>query len=545
MRRSALLLVLLVPALGGAQAPPPATATTAIDARRIRAHVAALADDRMEGRGPGTRGGKAAEAYVAEQLAAAGVAPGGEWGTYFQKVPLLGVTGTGASLTFSTEGKTLSPVPLEGMMVWTEAQKEQVDLTADVVFAGYGIEAPEYRWDDFKGVDVAGKLVILLVNDPPATAKEPDLFKGKALTYHGRWTYKLESATRHRARGALLVHTEDGAGYGWGVVRTSWSGELSQSRVEPGAHALELAGWLSEGAARKLMAQAGLDLDALRRAAGTRDFRPVPLRTTATASLRSTLRSFEAANVIGRIPGRDAALKDQAVIFSAHVDHLGIGTPDASGDRIYNGAVDDAAGVAALLEIARTVGAEGGWPRAVTFVGFTAEEQGLKGSAWYAAHPVVPPGATAACVNLDAAMPFGEVDDFVLMGADRSPELARIGAETARALGFQVRPDRHPEKGYFYRSDHFSLARVGIPCVNLQMGETLRGKPAGAGAARVEEYRKKRYHQPADQLDGTWDLAGLVQYATVGRELGRRIAVLPALPGWRPGDEFEGARRPR
>ena len=228
MRRSALPLVLLLPALAGAQAPAPA----AVDAQRIRDHVAALADDRMEGRGPGTRGGKAAEAYVAGQLAAAGVAPGGEEGTYFQKVPLLGVTGTGASLTFTANGKTLSPAPLEEMMVWTEAQRERVDLTADVVFAGYGIEAPEYRWDDFRGVDVAGKLVILLVNDPPATAAEPDLFKGKALTYHGRWTYKLESAARHRARGALLVHTEDGAGYGWGSCarrgpvrcpRTAWS----------------------------------------------------------------------------------------------------------------------------------------------------------------------------------------------------------------------------------------------------------------------------------------------------------------------------------
>jgi Zn-dependent M28 family amino/carboxypeptidase len=294
-----------------------------------------------------------------------------------------------------------------------------------------------------------------------------------------------------------------------------------------------------------MVAQAGFDLDALRRAAGSRDFRPVPLRTRATASLRSSLRSFEAANVIGRIPGRDAASKDETVIFSAHVDHLGIGTPDAGGDRIYNGAVDDAAGVAALLEIARTVRAAGGWSRSVTFLGFTAEEQGLKGSAWYAAHPVVPPGRTAGCVNLDAAMPFGEVDDFILMGADRSPELARIGADTAGALGFTVRPDGHPEKGYFYRSDHFSLARIGIPCVNLQMGETLRGKPAGAGAARVEEYRKKRYHQPADQLDGTWDFAGLGQYATVAREIGRRIAALPVLPGWKPGDEFAAARERR
>ena len=537
--RSASLLAALVPLLLSTTARRPAP----IDPNRLRAHVGFLADDLLEGRGPGTRGGLLAERYVAAALASAGVAPAGENGTYFQKVPLVGVTTRPAStLSFAGGGGTLVPKLLDDAVVWSEALEEKTSFEApEVLFAGYGIEAPEWRWNDYPA-DVSGKLLLMLVGDPPATPAEPELFAGRALTYHGRWTRKLELAASKGARGVLLVHTEASAGYGWSVVRGSWSGERSQLPAAPGERALRLAGWVTEGAAQRLMALAGADLAALRAAAGRRGFTPVPLPLKATVELESGLRRFEASNVAGRIAGTDPSRAEEAVLFGAHVDHLGIGTPDARGDAIYNGAVDDASGVACLLEVARTLAAGGGLPRSVLFLGFTAEEQGLKGSGWYASHPLVPPGRSAALVNLDGAKPWGEVEDFTLMGADRSPELARIAAETARDLRFRQVPDAHPEKGYFYRSDHFSLARVGVPCINLESGHTLRGKPPEAGAALEASYRDTRYHRPADQVDASWDFGALAQYATVARELGRRIAASPGLPRWRSGDEFEAAR---
>jgi Zn-dependent M28 family amino/carboxypeptidase len=540
MKTLSVLLLTVVPLGASLAAAPP----TPADPARIRAHVAFLADDLLEGRGPGTRGGKLAENYIAAAFAQMGVAPAGQDGTYFQKVPLVGVkTQPSSSLTLRGAGGSVSPKLLEEMVLFTHAQKESLDVDADVVFVGYGIEAPEYRWDDFKGVDVTGKVVVMLVNDPPATATEPDLFKGKALTYYGRWTYKLESATRHHAKGAILLHTDDSAGYGWDVVKNSWSGEQSQNVLSGGETPLVMAGWISDPTARKVAALSGMDVDALRKAAASRDFRPVPMKIKAQAHLDSALRHFDARNVIGKIPGRDPKLADEAVLFGAHADHLGIGAPDETGDTIYNGAVDDASGVASMLEVARTVAADGGWPRAAWFLAVTAEEQGLKGSEWFAAHPLLAPAKMAAYVNLDGGKPWGEVDDMVLMGAERSPELDRIARDVATELKFTIKPDLHPEKGYFYRSDHFSFAKIGVPCVNIEMGETLRGKPKGAGETLEEEYRTKRYHRPADQLDDRWDARGLAEYATTAREIGRRVAGLPAGPTWKPGDEFEAARK--
>lgn len=531
-----LLLLLSAPALA---APP-----VAIEANRLRAHVAFLADDLLEGRRPGTRGGQLAEKYVAAQMAVLGLRPAGENGTYFQKVPLVGVTTKPTTtLSFRAKGEPIAAKLNEDVVFWTDAQKEVVDAASELVFAGYGVVAPEYRWDDFKGVDVKGKILLLLVNDPPATADEPDLFKGKALTYYGRWTYKFESAARRGAIGALLVHTDESAGYGWEVVRNSWSGEKSQNRLDAAGPApLLAAGWLSREIVSKILERSGTSFEKLKAAAARRDFTPVPLGVTASAHLESALRPFEANNVAGSIPGTDAARKDETVIFTAHLDHFGIGEPDETGDRIYNGALDDASGVASMLEVARAAALEGGWPRGALFLAVTAEEQGLKGSAWYASHPMVPPGKTAADVNLDGGHSFGEVDDLVVMGSERSPELEAVADAVARSMSFRITPDEHPELGYFYRSDHFSLARVGIPCLNLVMGESLRGKPAGTGGRLENEYRQKRYHRPADQLDGAWDFAGLVQYATVAKELGGRVAGLPTLPNWKPGDEFKAAR---
>ena len=524
-------------------APAPAAPPVPVDSQRLRAHVAFLADDLLEGRGPGTRGGQLAEKYVASQMAALGLLPAGDGGTYFQKVPLVGVT-TRPSSTL-TVGDLVAR-PGEDTVIWTDAQRASVDASAEVVFVGYGIEAPEYRWDDFKGTDVKGKILLMLVNDPPATAKEPDLFKGRGLTYYGRWTYKLESAARHGARGALLVHTDESASYGWDVVRNSWSGESSQNRLDRAERdqpqPLQVGGWLSRPFVEKVLQKTGTTLAALQEKAASRDFRPMRLQLPASAKVESSLRLFDASNVVGMLPGTDPRRKDEVVVFGGHVDHLGVGSPDATGDAIFNGARDNAAGVASVLEIARTVAAEGGWPRTTVFLGVAAEEQGLKGSAWYAAHPLFPPAKTAAYVNLDGAGTDGEVDDFTLAGAERSPELERIANDVAKEMSIRLEPDAHPEAGRFYRSDHFNFARIGVPCINMGMGESLRGKPAATGATLQKEYRTKRYHRPADQLDDSWDFRGLAQYATVAREIGRRVAALPGLPGWKPGDEFKAAR---
>jgi Zn-dependent M28 family amino/carboxypeptidase len=531
----------------GAKAPAPVSVSSANrspDPARLRAHVAFLADDLLEGRGPGTRGGRLAESYVATTMAVLGLKPAGEDGSYFQKVPLVGVTRKpGSTLGFTSGSTVFSPKALDEMIDWTDAQKEVVDVAGDVVFVGYGVEAPEYRWDDFKGLDVKGKVILMLVNDPPATAAEPDLFKGKALTYYGRWTYKFEQAGRHGAAAAYLVHTDSSAGYGWDVVRNSWSGEKSQNRLDSSGPApLQAAGWLSEQFARQLLKAAGQDFDSLRKAAASREFHPVALPLTATAHMESSLRPFEARNVAGRLAGKDPKRAGEAVLFTAHLDHFGIGRPDETGDAIYNGAVDNASGVATMLEVARVAAASGGTPRTLLFVAVTGEEQGLKGSDWYAHHPLVPAGKTAVCVNMDGGRAWGPYDDYVIMGSDRSPELDRIANAVAKEMHFTIKPDLHPEQGYFYRSDHFSLAKVGVPCLNLEHGNTLRGQPKGIGDALETEYREKRYHRPADQLDGVWDFSGLVQYATLAWELGRRVAAEPALPRWKAGDEFEAAR---
>ncbi len=426
-------------------------------------------------------------------------------------------------------------------MANAETQKDVEAIDAPLVFAGYGIVAPEYRWDDFKGADVKDKVLVMLVNDPPSD--DPALFGGKALTYYGRWTYKYESAARAGAAGAILIHTDASAGYGWSVVRNSWGRERPYVALAPGGpRPLKLAAWVSEPFARALLKAAGQDLDTLREAAARRDFRPVPLGVRAEARMVTKIRPITTWNVIGRLRGGDPKLREEAVVFTAHYDHLGRGAPEGD-DDIYNGAADNASGVATMLETARVFTLLSRPPRrSLLFIACAAEEGGLRGSEYYAAHPVVPLARTAADVNMDGTPVWGQPRDFTFLGADRST-LGEVVREVARALGFTVIPDPHPDQGSFYRSDQFNFAKVGVPAFSLDPGLDYIGKPPGYGQRIWEEYEEMRYHRPKDEYDPAFDLSGSAQTARIALFIGYRVAQAQAPQRWNAGDEFEAARR--
>jgi Zn-dependent M28 family amino/carboxypeptidase len=515
-----------------------------IDAERIRTDLRFLADDLLEGRGTGQRGGRLAALYLETRFRQIGLQPAAPEGRYLQDVPLVGVeTRPQSRLSILAEGRSLDAKMFEDFVANAETQKEEEDIDAPLVFVGYGITAPEYAWDDFKGTDVRGKVLVMLVNDPPSD--DPALFGGKALTYYGRWTYKYESAARAGADGAILIHTDASAGYGWNVVRNSWGRERPYvARGPESGHALALAAWVTEAFGRDLLKSAGQDFDALREAAARRDFRPVPLPLRARARMLTTLRPIITWNVLGRLPGTDPALRDEAVIFTAHYDHLGKGAPEGD-DDIYNGAFDNASGVATLLEVARasTLLRGSARPRrSLMFIACAAEEGGLRGSEYYAAHPVVPTERSAANINMDGTPVWGQPRDFTFLGADRS-SLAQVVQEASRALGFSVVQDPHPEQGSFYRSDQFNFAKVGIPAFSLDPGLDYIGKPAGYGEKIWEEYEATRYHRPKDEYDASFDLSGSAATARIALYIADRISLAPALPKWKPGDEFEAARK--
>jgi len=515
----------------------------AVDPERIRADVRFLADDLLEGRGTGQRGGRLAALYVETRFRLLGLSPGASKDSYLQEVPLVGAeTRKESSLTFAAGDGHVTPRFLDDYVMNSETQREIEEVDAPMVFVGYGVVAPEFRWDDFKGADVKDKVLVMLVNDPPSD--DPALFGGKALTYYGRWTYKYESAARAGAAGAILIHTDASAGYGWNVVRNSWGREQFYVALGPGSRPpLRLAAWITDALARDLFKASGQDLDALREAAGRRDFRPVPLTLRAQARILSSLRPISTWNVIGRVNGSDPALKGQAVVFTAHYDHLGRGTPEGD-DDIYNGAFDNASGVATLLETARASMLLARPPkRSLLFIACAAEEAGLRGSEYYAIHPVVPAAATAADINMDGTPVWGQPSDFTFLGADRST-LREVIREASRALDFKVVPDPHPEQGSFYRSDQFNFAKVGIPAFSLDPGLDYIGKPEGYGERIWEEYEKTRYHRPKDEYDPAFDLSGSAATARIALFIGDRVADATALPRWNTGDEFEAARKP-
>ena len=508
---------------------------------KIRAHVKYLASDELQGRGVGTNGARLATRYIASQLKAEGVQPAGDDGTYFQRVPMVGVSVLpGASLTASGKGMHTSFTQIKDYVGAPLSQKPQNDFDAEAVFVGHGISAPEFGWDDYKGANVRGKVLVYFTNEPPSN--DPKFFGGPALTYYGRWTYKFEEAARRGAVAAIIIHTTPTAGYGWGVVSGSWNREASELKLKPGENGLKLAAWISQDAGTRLMASTGKTLDQLLQLSNQKDFHPIPLGIRIQGHFPVKLREIESRNVVGRVTGSDPQLRSQAVVYSAHWDHLGIGIP-VNGDKIYNGAVDNATGCGVVLEIARLWAQLSRKPkRSALFLFVTAEESGLLGSQYYGEHPEIPTGQTAADINYDALYPFGKTRDVSLTGAERTTLWPLVQRDAAR-MNLTIAPDPEPGQGSYYRSDHFSFARVGIPAFSVEQGTNYIGKPANFGKTIFEEYNTKHYHQPSDEYHDDWDFTGMQQMADFGLALGIDIANLPNLPTWKAGDEFLAARQ--
>lgn len=535
---SSFLLYPLLSCRGGG-APSVEGMLDSIDPEGIRAHLEFLSHDLLEGRGTGQRGGDVAAQYIATQFALVGLKPALEGESYLQPVPLVGVT-TNPSSSFSIgRGQERLPMRyLDDYVLWTELQQENVSVKEELVFVGYGIIAPEYQWDDYKGVDVKDKILVMLVNDPPSD--DPNLFGGKALTYYGRWTYKYEIAARMGAKGAILIHTTESAGYGWNVVRNSWGREQTFVGLdETSPPVLALGSWVSEATGRELLKLAGQDFDQLREAAARRDFQPLPLGLNCQAEITSEVRDIITANVIGIVEGTDR--KDELVVYTSHYDHMGIAEP-VKGDRIYNGAVDNASGVGAIIEMARALVNSSLKPRrTVMFISTACEEGGLRGAQYYAEHPLYPAGKTAANINIDALSVLGRTLDFCFLGAERGT-LWPLAERVAQEMEITLVPDPTPEQGFYYRSDHFPFAKVGVPAVSMRQGHTYEGRPPEWGVQQMEDYRKNRYHQPSDEYDPSWDLSGGAQMGKVALLFGWYIANMDEIPRWNPGDEFAQIR---
>jgi Zn-dependent M28 family amino/carboxypeptidase len=510
-----------------------------IDPEHIRWHVRYLSHDLLEGRGTGQRGGDIAAEYIATQLAEYGLKPAGDDGSYLQKVPLVGIT-TLPETQFSLvpkQGAAMKLKPLDEYVAYDQTQQAQSDVDAEIVYVGYGIEAPEYNWDDYKGTDVRGKVLLMLVNEPPSD--DPKFFKGKALTYYGRWTYKYEEAARKGAVGVILIHREDMASYPWDVVRNSNSGEKSYLKLE--GPVLKVASWVQLDVARKLAAASGMDLDMMIEDARKREFHPVSLGAKLKAHLVSKIRNFESNNVVAMLPGSDGKLKGEGVMFTAHYDHLGV-RPDMPGDNIYNGAADNATGCGILLEMARAFSVAKQRPgRSLIFAAVTAEEQGLLGSEYLGKYPPIPAGKITLDLNYDDVQPLGAPEEVEVAGAERTTFYPWVQA-TAKEFRLTIRPDARPEAGHFYRSDHFSLARVGIPSFSINQGMKFKGHDEAWGIAHDKEYVEKHYHQPSDEYHPEMNFVGDAAMARFGFALGWEAATLSRLIGWQKGDEFEAAR---
>jgi len=547
---TATLIIIAVAITSTAQKKSPLPSN--ISENALRAHIKFLSDDRLEGRGTGAKGGETAALYIAEQFEAMGMKGAGNKGSFWQPVSLVGVKADPKTELRINGANTAEAFKFaDDFVAFTGAQTEHVSVNTELVFVGYGIDAPEQKWNDYKGPaeDYRGKILVMLVNDPPATTAEPDLFGGRRLTYSGRWTYKFEEAARRGAVGALLLHTTESAGYPWSVVRTSngsWRFDIARTSDDKTPF-LKMRSWMTDESARRMMQLAGQNLDDLRKRAASRDFKPVKLNLTGSIDLNSEVKRVEAPNVVAILPGRDPKLRDEYVVYSAHWDHFGIGAPDKTGDTIYNGALDNATGVASVLEIARVLAslpAAEKPRRSILFLITTGEEQGLIGSEWYSRHPVVPVNKTAADINLDSMNILGPTNDFVPLGAERSSLKAVVDA-IARERGFRISPDPRPEQGSFYRSDHFPFAKVGVPSISLKEGDDYIGHPKGWGAQKFKEYNDAHYHQPSDEFHDDWNFAGMIQEADFALAIGRRVADMNAMPKFNPDDEFAkaGAKR--
>jgi Zn-dependent M28 family amino/carboxypeptidase len=543
MRLTALTAFVLTLGAVASPAPPsPAdTGASSITPGRLRAHVRFLSDDLLEGRGPATRGDQLAEKYIAAQMEAAGLEPGAPDGTFFQPFDIVGVDSKAPEQVTAARGTgSVSLRYRDDYIAVSGVQSPEARIQdAEIVFVGYGIVAPEYRWDDFKKADLKGKVLLVMNNDPE---DDPNLFAGKTRLYYGRWDYKYEQAARTGAVAALVIHTTPSAGYPWQVVQTSWSGEQFRLPATSGAH-LQVEGWVTEDSARKVATLGGQDLDTLRTAAQSRDFKPVSLGVTLSMVLRNAITRKKTANVIGRLPGSDPSLAREAVIYTAHHDHLGIKTDAKPGDDvIYNGAFDNGTGVAALLTMADAMGGAHPRPRrSILFAAVAAEEQGLLGSEYLVAHPPWPLGLLAANINMDGINVMGPTRDIEMIGLGKST-LDDVTRDLVTAQGRVLLPDQFPDRGYFYRSDQFNFAKAGVPAAYFHPGTDVIGKPPGWGKEWTEHFEATDYHQPSDELKPDWDWTASVQDVTLFYELGLRVANAPAMPSWHKGDEFEAAR---
>ncbi len=545
--RKTLIVVALSASLAYAQIDVPSSdaresAKSAISEKSLRAHIRFLADDLLEGRGPGSRGDQLAQRYISSQLQSFGAKPAAPNGTWYQPVPLIGFQATPPeSISLKNKGQSLALKQLDDYVFTSGRPADHVGFNdAELVFVGYGIQAPEYSWDDYKDVDVHGKVVVIMNNDP---SDDPNLFAGRRRLYYGRWDYKYATAAKQGAVGAIIIHTTPSAGYPYQVVQTSWSGEEFQLKGGTGP-TMEMRGWFSENAARRATDFSGYDLDKLRLAAEERNFKPVNLGSKLSVAMNGKSREQSTANVIGVIPGSDPQLKKEIVVFMAHHDHIGIAAErDERGDVIYNGAVDNASGVSGLLAIALAVSNLKQPPkRSIMFAAVGAEEQGLLGSAHFAANPPVPAGYLAAVINIDGLNILGPTRDINVIGLGKSSmdEFVQLVATWQKRI---VTPDHFPDRGYYYRSDQFSLAKIGVPGVYLHSGIQVIGKPEGWGKRQQEEWVETKYHQTSDEYDATWDLRGAVQDVRLLFHVGLLAANEEALPAWVPGDEFEAARK--
>ena len=521
----------------------------AIDANLLLNHIKVLAADEFEGRAPGSKGEELTVAYLTEQFKKVGLQPGNPDGTYVQKVPLVGITpDANVSLTFKKGGRQRSLKYPDDFVAWTKRVVDHAGLMdSELVFVGYGVVAPEFNWDDYKGLDVKGKTLVMLVNDPPVadpanpSELDPKTFGGKAMTYYGRWTYKFEIAAEKGAAGAFVVHETGPAGYPYDVVKGNTGEKFDLVTPDKNMSRAAVEGWMTLDQAKALLAMSGQDFDALKKQAATRDFKPVALGTTASVGLKNKLRTIDSQNVVAKLEGGDPTLKNEYVIYTAHWDHLGRGEA-VKGDEIYNGAVDNGTGTAALIEIGRAYQSLATRPkRSILFLAVTAEEQGLLGSEYYSVTPLYPVEKTLAVINMDGLNVHGRTKDITIIGLGNS-DLDDYAREAAASQGRDLRPDAEPEKGFYYRSDHFNFAKQGVPALNTDSGIEFIGKPPEYSKQVRENWTANIYHTPQDDVKADWDLAGLVEDAQLFWLVGYHVAQADKYPEWKPGTEFKALR---
>jgi Zn-dependent M28 family amino/carboxypeptidase len=559
-RISVLLLLVGVCACSRPAEPPAAAATNTtapvavakmptLDAGRMLADIKTLSSDEFEGRAPGSKGEELTVKFLEDQFKKIGLQPGNTDGTFIQPLPLVGITASNTKpLTIAGNGKKATFKWRDDLVAWTKRVADTSSLeNSEMIFAGYGVTAPEFKWDDFKDVDVKGKTIVVLVNDPqiPSASDpsqlDPSMFNGKAMTYYGRWTYKFEEGARRGAAGILIVHETGPAGYPFSVVQGNLNERFDLVTPDKNMGRASIEGWVSLDAAKKILSMAGQDFDALKKQALTREFRPVPLGLQASVAIRNSLRTIQSKNVLAKLEGSDPQLRDQWVVYTAHWDHLGIGAP-VNGDKIYNGALDNASGVAQVLEIARAFTAVEPRPkRSVLFLMVGAEEQGLLGSQHYAEQPIYPLAKTLAGINIDGVNQWGRTKDITVIGMGAS-DLDDYLRDAAATQGRTLRPDPESEKGFYYRSDHFNFAKKGVPALYTDTGIDFVGKPPEYSQQKRDEYTNKDYHAPSDQVKPDWDLTGAADDAQLLFLVGYNVAKAAKFPEWKPGNEFKATR---